>query len=121
MNARAYEPPAIVASSDIAPGYHSHAIAPATVDDMNACIWACWSCGDVTRWYTAGPAAIYAFRADGSWGRVTQDFAAELRPPQAAPIPTCARCEHAAQATIDETNAALERAQRNRAFIEGKI
>jgi hypothetical protein len=102
MNAHAYEPPAIVESSGIAPGYHSHPIVPTEP----GCVWSCWSCGDVRFYDAEPPAALYAFRLDGSWGRVTEGLASTLRPPQAAPIPTCARCELAAQSTIDATEAA---------------
>jgi hypothetical protein len=116
VNAPAYEAPAIVASSSIAPGYHSHAIKPLTAKDENICVWACWSCGVVAFWYSEPPTALYAFDAGGTWRRVTENYAATLRPPQAAPIPTCARCELAAQQTIDATEAA----RRDAAFIAGK-
>jgi hypothetical protein len=103
MNAPAYEAPAIVSSSSVAPGYHSHAIVPTEP----GCVWSCWSCGCVRFYDAEPPAALYAFRLDGTWGRVTEGLAAQLHPPQCSPIPTCARCEHEAQATIDATAAAL--------------
>jgi hypothetical protein len=108
MNALAtYEPPAIVASSSFAPGYHSHPIYAFELGepslfplplDMRGCVWSCWACGGAWKLGPHRPATWYAFRLDGTWGEVSAGFAGTAHPPQLAPVPVCDACE---QVVID--------------------